>query len=154
MVKSTRISFGGTAGIVTSMALLVGLDAAHAGKASVIGALLIVAVADNLTDSLSVQMYQESERRERKEAILGTLTNFATRFLVCLSFVGIVALFWKHAVAAGIMWGIALLSVMSYMLARGRSVSVFVEIAKHLGIAAIVIMASEGIGQWITVHIA
>jgi hypothetical protein len=154
MLKPTRVSFGGTAGIVTSMALLVGLDAAHAGKASVIGALLIIAVADNLTDSLSVQMYQESERRERQEAILGTLTNFATRFLVCLTFVGIVALFWKHAVAAGIMWGIALLSIMSYMIARGRSVSVFVEIAKHLGIAAIVIMASEGIGHWITAHVA
>jgi hypothetical protein len=153
MVKSTRISFGGTAGIVTSMALLVGLDAAHAGKASVIGALLIIAVADNLTDSLSVQMYQESERRERKEAILGTRTNFATRFLVCLTFVGIVALFWKHAVAAGIVWGMALLSAMSYILARGRSVSVLPEIAKHVGVALLVIVVSEGIGQWITVHV-
>ena len=154
MLKPTRVSFGGTAGIVTSMALLVGLDAAHAGKASVIGALLIIAVADNLTDSLSVQMYQEAERREKKEAILGTLTNFATRFFVCLTFVGIVALFWKHAVAAGIAWGMALLSVISYMVARGRSVSVLPEIAKHVGVALLVIVVSEGIGQWITAHVA
>jgi len=153
MVKTTRISFGGTAGIVTSMALLVGLDAAHAGKASVIGALLIIAIADNLTDSLSVQMYQESESCEKREAVLGTLTNFATRFFVCLTFVGITALFWKHAVAAGVAWGMALLSVMSYMIARGRNVRAISEIVKHVGTAILVIIASECIGRWLTAHV-
>jgi hypothetical protein len=154
MVKPTKFSFGGTAGIVTSMALLVGLDATHAGKVNLIGALLIVAVADNLTDSLSVQMYQESERRERWEAILGTLTNFTTRFFVCLTFVGIVALFWKHAVVIGVIWGMVLLSAMSYIVARGRSANVFAEIAKHVGIAVLVILVSEGIGLWITGHVS
>ena len=52
MIKPSRVSFGGTAGIVTSMALIAGLDAAKAGRASTVGALLIAAVADNLTDSL------------------------------------------------------------------------------------------------------
>jgi hypothetical protein len=153
MVKPTRISFGGTAGIVTSMALLVGLNAAHAGKATVIGALLVVAVADNLTDSLSVHMYQESERLEKREAFLGTLSNFATRFLVCLSFVGIVALFWKHAVAVGIVWGMTLLSAMSYILARSRNVSGITEIVKHVSVAVLVVIVSEGIGHWITAHV-
>jgi hypothetical protein len=153
MVKPTRISFGGTAGIVTSMALLVGLNAANAGKATVIGALLVVAVADNLTDSLSVHMYQESERLEKREAFLGTLSNFATRFLVCLTFVGIVALFWKHAVAIGIVWGMTLLSAMSYILARSRNVSSIIEIAKHVSVAVVVVLVSEGIGHWITAHV-
>ena len=92
MIKPTRISFGGTAAIVTSMALIAGLDAAHAGRATMVSALLIAAVADNLTDSLSVHTYQESERLEQREAFVGTLTNFATRFIVCLSFVLIVVL--------------------------------------------------------------
>ena len=70
-----------------------------------VSALLIAAVADNLTDSLSVHMYQESERLEQKEAFVGTLTNFATRFILCLSFVLIVMLFREHtAVAGGIVW--------------------------------------------------
>jgi hypothetical protein len=56
MIRTTRISFGGTAGIVTSMALIVGLDAANAGRAAIMSALLIAAVADNLTDSLSIHM--------------------------------------------------------------------------------------------------
>jgi len=154
MVKPTKFSFGGTAGIVTSMALLVGLHATNAGRATLIGALLVVAVADNLTDSLSVQMYQESEHRERWEAILGTLTNFTTRFFVCLTFVGIVTLSWEHAVVIGISWGLVLLAVMSYLVARGRSANVFAEIAKHVGIAVLVILVSEGIGHWITRHVS
>ncbi len=154
MVKATRISFGGTAGIVTGMALLVGLDAAHAGKASMIGALLIIAVADNLTDSLSVQMYEESERLEKREAFLRTVSNFATRFLVGLTFVVIVALFWKHAVAVGVAWGMALLSAMSYILARGRKTRAIAEMVRHIGIALLVIVVSEGIGHWIKTYVS
>ena len=66
-----------------------------------VSAPLIAAVADNLTGSLSVHMYQESERLEEREAFIGTLTNFATRFIVCLSFVLIVTLFREHAAVGG-----------------------------------------------------
>lgn len=78
------------------MALIAGLDAAKTGRASMVSALLIAAVADNLTDSLSVHMYQESERLEQKEAFIGTLSNFVTRLLLCLSFVLIVVLLPGH----------------------------------------------------------
>src|SRR5690348_9759853 len=70
MVKPARISFGGTAAIVTSMALITGLAAANASKGSVVSALLIAAIADNLTDSLSVHVYQESEGLEQRDAFL------------------------------------------------------------------------------------
>jgi hypothetical protein len=151
MIKTTRISFGGTAAIVTSMALITGLDAANARRASIAGALLIAAVADNLTDSLSVHLYQESENLEEKEAFVGTLSNFATRFIVCLSFVLIVALFRGHAaVAGGIVWGMSLLTVLTYILAWHRKVSAISEVGKHLAVALVVIVVSKGIGYWIT----
>jgi vacuolar iron transporter family protein len=155
MIKPTRISFGGTAAILTSMALLVGLDAANAGKATMVSALLIAAVADNLTDSLSVHMYQESERLERKEAFLGTLSNFATRLIVCLSFILIVMLFREHSAAvAGIIWGMSLLAGMTYMVARRPQVSTMSELAKHLTMALVIVFVSREIGRWITVHVA
>src|ERR1017187_5090628 len=49
-----NFSFGATAAIVTSIGLIIGLDAATATKATILSGLLIVAIADNLTDSLSV----------------------------------------------------------------------------------------------------
>jgi vacuolar iron transporter family protein len=154
MIKPTRISFGGTAAIVTSMALIAGLDAAKAGRATMVSALLIAAVADNLTDSLSVHMYQESERLEEREAFVGTLINFATRFIVCLSFVLIVMLFREHAaVAGGIIWGMSLLTVLAYILARHRKVSPMSEVGKHLTVAVVIIFVSKSIGHWVTAHV-
>jgi VIT1/CCC1 family predicted Fe2+/Mn2+ transporter len=154
MINPSRISFGGTAAIVTSMALIAGLDAAHAGKASLVSALLIAAVADNLTDSLSVHMYQESQRLEQREVFVGTVTNFATRLMVCFSFVLMVALLPAHVAAMwGLAWGISLLTVLTYILARYRNVSALSEIAKHLTVAVAIILVSQRIGHWIAVHI-
>ena len=119
-----------------------------------VSALLIAAVADNLTDSLSVHMYQESERLEEREAFVGTLTNFATRFIVCLTFVLIVALFRKHAAAVvGIVWGISLLTALTYILARHRQVSAMSEVGKHLAVAMVIIFVSKSIGHWVTAHV-
>jgi hypothetical protein len=154
MIKPTRISFGGTAAIATSMALIVGLDAANAGRAIMISALLIAAVADNLTDSLSVHMYQESERLDQKEAFVGTVANFVTRFVVCLSFVLIVALLRGHAaVIGGIVWGMSLLAALSCFLARHRKVSATAEVAKHLAVAPVIILVSKSIGHWINTRV-
>lgn len=154
MIRPSRISFGATAAIVTSMALIAGLEAANTGRAGLVSALLIAAVADNLTDSLSVHMYQESERFEQKDAFIGTLTNFGTRFLVCLSFVLIVVMLPKHLAAVwGMVWGMSLLAILTCILARHRRVSAISEMVKHLGVAAMIIMVSRGVGQWIATHV-
>jgi VIT1/CCC1 family predicted Fe2+/Mn2+ transporter len=154
MIKPSRISFGGTAGIVTSMALIAGLDAAKTGRTSIVSALLIAAVADNLTDSLSVHMYQESERLEQKEAFIGTLSNFVTRLFLCLSFVLIVALLPGHMAAMwGLAWGTSLLVVLTCMLARYRGVNAMSEVAKHLAVALAIILVSQRMGHWIAAHV-
>lgn len=154
MIKPTRVSFGGTAAVVTSMALIAGFDAANAGRATMVSALLIAAVADNLTDSLSVHMYQESERLEQREVFFGTLANFATRFSLCLSFVLIVLAFRQETAAVvGMVWGMSLLAGLSYLLARHRGVSATAEIGKHLAVALMIIVVSQAIGRWITARL-
>ena len=136
------------------MALIVGLDAANAGRTVIVSALLIAAVADNLTDSLSVHMYQESERLEQKDAFVGTVANFVTRFIVCLSFVLIVALLrGPAAVMGGIAWGMSLLAALSWLLARHRKVSATAEVAKHLAVALVIILVSKSIGHWISTRV-
>jgi hypothetical protein len=62
---------------------------------------------------------------EQREAFVGTLTNVATGFVVCLTFVLIVALFREPAVAqGGIVWGMSLLIVFgpTFSLGIGKSV--------------------------------
>jgi len=154
MVNINWFSFGGTAAIVTSMALIVGLNAATAAKSTIISSLLVVALADNLTDSLSIHIYQESERLEERQAFITTLANFATRLVVSMSFVLLVLLFpIKSAIIASVVWGFSLLVTFTYLLARNRAVSAASEVLKHVTVALTVIVASQGIGAWIPAHI-
>ncbi len=151
MLKTSRISYGGSAAIVTSMALVSGLDAAGATKSVAVSALLVAALADNLTDSLSIHIFQESEQLEQKEAFAGTVTNFVTRLLVCLSFALLVGFLpISIAVESIIVWGMSLLAALTFMVARERKVGVLLEIAKHLLVAAAVIIVSKAIGHWIS----
>ena len=154
-LKLNRIAFGATAAVVTSMALITGLGAADAAKRTILSALLIAALADNLTDSLSVHIYQESERLETHEAFVGTVTNFAARLVLCLSFAVLVAILSTSvATVVALIWGICLLAALTWMLARERRIAAAPEIIKHVIVALVVILASRGIGQWIGTHFA
>jgi len=153
MIRATKFSFGGTAAIVTNMALIIGLDAATATRSAMVSGLLIVAVADNLSDSLSIHIYQEAERLESREAFRSTLTNFATRLLVSLTFVLLVlTLPIATAAVVSVGWGLLLLVALSIVIARQRLVSAVSEVAKHLVAAGAVLFVSRAIGTWIPAH--
>ena len=150
MFKTSRISYGGTAAVVTSTALISGLGAADTTRPVIVSALLIAALADNLTDALSVHTFQESEQLDQKDAFVGTVTNFATRLLLCISFVPLVAFFpAASATRIAIAWGALLLAVLTYLVARERKVNPALEVVKHLLVAAAVIAANMLIGRWI-----
>jgi VIT1/CCC1 family predicted Fe2+/Mn2+ transporter len=154
MTTLPRVSFGSTSGIVTSMGLIVGLDMASASRTAIVGGLLIVAIADNITDSLSIHIYQESERLEARPAFLATLGNFVTRLVVSMTFVVLVlALPLAAAVVAAMAWGLALLAALTWLVARRRGVSVPRELWKHLGAAIVVISVSRIIGKLILAQI-
>jgi VIT1/CCC1 family predicted Fe2+/Mn2+ transporter len=150
MFDPRKISFGSTAAIITSMGLIVGLDAVTASTGTLLGSILIAGLADNLTDSLSVHIYQESERLPVREAFRTTTMNFIARFFVSLTFILIlVALPRLPAVRLSVVWGFFLLSALSYLLARERGISAWSEIWKHDVIAVVVILLSKAIGAWI-----
>lgn len=141
------ISFGSPSAIVTSMALIAGLDAATATRMTVLASLLIIGIADNLTDSLSVHIYQEAERMAPREAFRATVANYVARFAVSSSFILLfLALPTVAAIYVCLGWGLFLLSALSYLLARDRQVSAVSEILKHVAVAAVVILLSGGIG--------
>jgi VIT1/CCC1 family predicted Fe2+/Mn2+ transporter len=143
-----KLSFGGPAAIVTSMALIAGLGTAAAAKSALVPSLLIIGIADNLTDSLSVHIYQESERLEEADAFRTTVTNFFVRLLIALSFVAIVATVKDPlAIYLCIAWGFGLLATLSYFLAVLRKVKPFPEMWKHSTVAVGVIAISMAIGK-------
>ena len=150
MSTLTQLSYGGTAAIVTGMGVIVGFDSATASRSTLVGSLMLIAVADNLADSLAIHAYQESEKLAPTQAFRSTVTNFLARFVVAASFVILVL-----AVPAGrltpavLAWGMVLLGTLTYFVARDRGVAPIPEIAKHLAVAIVVILASRAIGTWI-----
>ena len=123
MLNPSRFSFGGTAAIVTSMGLIIGLGAARVEMVTIVSGLLIVGFADNITDSLSIHMYQEAEKLNGRAALMTTLTNFMTRILIVISFVAIVLTLPKpYAGIVTFAWGCSLLATISYILARARGI--------------------------------
>jgi VIT1/CCC1 family predicted Fe2+/Mn2+ transporter len=146
-VRSAEYSFGVAAAIITSTALIVGLDAATATRTAIVSGLIIVALADNLTDSISIHLYQEAERLETRRAFRATLLNFGARLLVALTFVSIVVAFPPRAAIIGaVTWGIGLLVALSAILARERGASVASEVGKHLTAAVAAVLLSRLIG--------
>ena len=149
-VDLRSVSFGSPVAIVTSMGLIIGLDAATATKAAVVGSLLIIGIADNLTDSLSVHIYQEAEKLAHRRAFRTTVANYFARLITTASFVLIFLLLpGAAAVLGSALWGFLLLSGLSFVLAKARQVSPLAEIYKHAGIAVVVIGISKLLGLWI-----
>jgi VIT1/CCC1 family predicted Fe2+/Mn2+ transporter len=145
-LKPTWFSFGGTAAIVTSMGLIVGLHGS-ATKASLVGSLLIIAVADNLTDSLSVHTYQEAENLPARRALQATVANFVARLLIGCSFaVLVLVLPAAAALWVSLTWGLLLLSALTYRIARVRGADPRTEIAKHLAVCVLVLAISKALG--------
>ena len=153
MKKLNRFSFGATSSITTSLSLIVGLDATTHPKITIVSALAILAIADNISDSLGMHMYREAENAH--QTTLYTFTNFFTRlFLTCI-FAAIV-LFLPNPVMVPVtlVFGMTVLSVLSYGIAVDQKISPLKEILKHLGIAVFAMVVSHFAGEFIRLHLS
>lgn len=146
----TKYSFGSTSALITNLALIVGLDNASNAKLSIIGALLVIAVADNISDSLGIHIYKESESFKAKEVWISTFTYFFSRLFVSLVFVLFVAFLpLQTAVILSIAFGLLVLATISYAIAKNEGKNVYFSIVEHLVIASLVITISSFLGQWL-----
>ncbi|MCX5698614.1 MAG: hypothetical protein NTX01_02820 [Candidatus Omnitrophica bacterium] len=146
----TKFSFGATSAIITNLGIITGLDTLAHPRVSIIAGMLVVALADNIADSFGIHIYQESECIDNKEIWFSTLSNFFTRIFVSLTFIFLVALLPLNlAVPCSICWGLALLAIMSYAIAKDRKVNPYSEIFKHINIAIFVVILSHFIGIYI-----
>ncbi len=148
------MSFGSTAAVVTSLGLVAGFASTGTSQAALITSLLIIGIADNLSDSLSVHLYQEAEELERHEAFVSTVSNFLTRLLITAAFLLLaVTLTGGWLIIVATVWGLAVLGGLTVLLAHQRHASVRRELMRHFAIAIAVIALSRLIGTFITAHV-
>jgi VIT1/CCC1 family predicted Fe2+/Mn2+ transporter len=149
-IDLSRFSFGITSAIVTSLALMIGLVETQDPRTSIVGALLLIAIADNIADSLGIHIYRESLPGTESNPRVNTISNFATRLGVMMLFVAIVlTLPLTFAITISVAAGLVLLTVLSYYIALNQKTSIAMSMVHHLGIAVVVIFLSHFLGQMI-----
>lgn len=144
-------SFGLTSGIITTLGLMVGLHSGTHSKLVVIGGVLTIAIADAFSDALGIHVSEESENRHTtKEIWESTICTFATKFIFAATFVVPILLFeLTTAIIVSIVWGLSLLGVFSFYIAKGQRVNPWRVITEHLLIALVVIITTHYLGHWI-----
>ena len=146
-------AFGSSAAIITDVSIIVGLGSARTGKGPILAGLLTIAVADNISDSLGIHMYKESEGYGQRLSLLSTILNFLSRLLISATFVVIVMVLpMNHAVIVGLAWGLLLIVLISYLLSRANKDNPVTEIIKHVLTAIVVIVLSRYLGSVIAAH--
>jgi len=148
----TGFSFGLTSGIITTLGLLVGLHSGTNSRAVIIGGILTIAIADAFSDALGIHVAEEAEiKHGAREIWASTLSTFIFKFIFSSTFLlPVLFLPLNLAVAVSIIWGVILLSIFSYILARQQKESPAKVMAEHIFIALLVITLTHYLGLWIS----
>jgi VIT1/CCC1 family predicted Fe2+/Mn2+ transporter len=143
-------SFGLTSGIITTLGLMVGLNSSTHSTSVVIGGILVIAVADALSDSLGMHVSEEAESSNTiREIWEATISTFLSKFVFALTFVVPVLLFdLDTAIIASIAWGGFLIVLISYYVAKQQKTNPFQVIVEHLIITGFVIAITHFVGNW------
>lgn len=147
----TGLYFGATSGVITTIGLITGLNAGTGSVAAVLGGIFVIAVADAMSDALGIHLAEEADPNATTRHVwAATISTFLNKFIFALSFaVPLLLLPLETAVAASLLWGMFVIVVLSYFLARTQNSRPLHVIGEHLGIAVLVVVLSHFIGVWV-----
>lgn len=144
-------SFGLTSGIITTLGLIVGLHSSTHSALVIVGGILVIAVADALSDALGMHISEESENHHLgREIWESTLATFLAKFVFALTFVIPVLIFpLGQAIILSVAWGLSSIAIFSFYLAKMQKISPLNVVVEHLSIAAFVVVVTHYIGDWV-----
>jgi vacuolar iron transporter family protein len=150
----TGIAFGLTSGVITTLGVMIGLNAATSLKLAIIAGILTVAISDAFSDALGIHISQEtSTRNNHKQIWEATFATFSTKLVVALTFLVPVLIFpLQTAIKINLAWGFLLIITLNYHLAKSRKESPTKVITGHLAITVLVITITYYIGKLISIY--
>jgi len=148
----TGVSFGLTSGVITTLGLMVGLHSGTRSKAVVLGGILTIAIADAFSDALGIHVSEESENvHTPKQIWASTIATFLAKFCFALTFAApVVLLPLSVAITVSLVWGLAILGILSYAMARAQGVAPWKSVGEHILIALAVIVITYWVGRWVS----
>jgi vacuolar iron transporter family protein len=147
----TGISFGLTSAVITTLGLMVGLHSGTHSKIVVLAGILTIAIADAFSDALGIHVSEEADNTHTAKQIWGaTIATFLAKFLVAMTFVvPVLLLSLSTAIVVNLIWGMSILSVLSYIIAKSQGEPPWKIVGEHLLIAIVVIAVTHWVGGWI-----
>lgn len=147
----TGITFGLTSAVITTLGLMVGLHSGTHSRLVVLGGILTIAVADAFSDALGIHVSEEAENAHTTRQIwVATATTFFAKFLFALTFAAPILLFsLSTAILVSLIWGMLILTVLSYTIAKSQGEPPWKIIGEHILIALVVICATHFVGDWV-----
>jgi len=146
------LSFGLTSGIITTLGMMVGLDSGTHSKLAVVGGVITIAIADAFSDALGIHISEESQNTHTKRAVWeSTISTFAAKFFFALTFlIPILLASLNNAIWISIAWGLSVLTLISYLMAKDQGEKPSHVIGEHVGIAVVVIVVTHLVGDWVS----
>ena len=148
--------FGLTSGIITTLGLMMGLYSGTQDRAIVIGGILIIAIADSLSDAFGIHVSEEAENiHTQKEIWESTLSTFFSKFIIASSFIiPVLIIELKIAVYVSVIYGLSLLSILSFYIGKEQKRKTWIAVFEHIVIAVIVIVIAYYVGHFIKLVIS
>ena len=148
--------FGLTSGIITTLGIIVGLHSGTHSKIVVLGGILTIAIADAFSDALGIHISEESENKHTtKEIWESTTATFVSKFVFALTFIIPILLFeLSTAIVLSVIWGLFILGILSFIVAKMQKAKPWKVVTEHLVIAVVVIIAAHYVGDWIAATFA
>jgi VIT1/CCC1 family predicted Fe2+/Mn2+ transporter len=147
----TGISFGLTSAVITTLGLMVGLHSGTHSRIVVLAGILTIAIADAFSDALGIHVSEEADKTNTTKQVWGaTVATFLTKFLVAMTFaVPVLFLSLPAAIIVNLIWGMSILSILSYVIAKSQGESAWKTVGEHFLIAIVVIAVTHWAGNWI-----
>ncbi len=146
----TGVAFGLTSGTITTLGLMIGLYSSTNSRSVVIGGILTIAIADSLSDALGIHISEEADPTQTPLQIwAATIAAFLSK-LYAITFVVPVLLFdLSVAININVIWGVSLLTILSYVLAKSQGTKPWKVILEHLTIIIAVVALTHFLGKLI-----
>ena len=148
----TGIAFGLTSAAITTLGLMVGLHSGTHSRVVVLGGILNIAIADAFSDALGIHVSEEAENAHTvREIWTATVATFLAKFLFALTFVvPILLLPLSTAILVSLVWGMTILAILSYAMAKAQGKLPWKVVSEHILIALVVIGITHWVGDWVS----
>ncbi len=143
------MGFGLTSGVITTLGIIVGLHAGTHSKLAVLAGMVVLAIADALSDAIGIHISEEAEgEHTTKEIWEATLFTFSSKFACTLTFVPpFVFLEISTAILASVVWGLLLIVTVSFYTAKLQNRNIPRTIAEHLIVTILVVFFAHLLGD-------